>query len=72
MYEAMLCGECGHPLSVCRDPAASFEIVEDTCQAKAEIDQYHRANSKNEPEPGHVIAARHDDTPSVAKPPWEV
>lgn len=71
MYEAMLCGECGHPVSVCRDPAASFDVHEDTCQARAAIDEHRQATAKQDPEPGLVLSARLDTVPSVARPPWE-
>ena len=70
IYESMLCGECRNPLSVCRDPKNAFEVTEDTCYARAAIDEHQKANAKSDPEPGQIISARLDDTPSVAVPPW--
>lgn len=71
IYESGLCSECGQHTMICRDEANSFEVAEDTCQAKAAIDERMEATSKEKPDPGQIISAVLDDTPSVVKPPWE-
>lgn len=72
IYESGLCSECGQHTLICRDPANSFEVATSTCEAKAAVDEHMKATAKEEPEPGQIIQAVLDDTPSVARPPWEM
>ena len=59
----MLCGECGQPLTVCRDPGQAFELVAGTCGARAVIDQHQaeQQRAKAEPVPGQVLSARPEE-----------
>ena len=54
LYERLICPHCGHPLTVCRSDDVEFEAVEDTCHAKAAVDQWHR-DQRGEPTPGVVV-----------------
>lgn len=63
MYERMVCAQCGHPLAVCRSGQVEFEAVESTCHAKAAIDRHER-EQKGQPEPGVIVTARPDNSPT--------
>lgn len=60
ILESERCGQCGLPRYICHNDSneIQFSLAEDTCHAKAKIDERNRADSKRtnfEPPAGTVL-----------------
>jgi len=43
------CGNCGHPLWLCRNPDVFWEVRTDLCAAEKEIESWHKKQTKEKP-----------------------
>lgn len=78
LYLDGLCGECGRPVEVCRDPATAgwWEVKSDTCQASAAVAE-RTSEPGYKPQPGQILYPVLEKTtggaPGYGAPPegWE-